>query len=103
MKIGSKSVSLLMKGHVGCFRVSMADTIHIPPRSEIVTRCNVCIPDNEILPEGAGIIEGDVEFLNSEKGLVGKTLVSNDEHVPVRLMNLSHTQRYSCCKFNPSR
>lgn len=67
----------------------MADTIHIPPGSEIVTNCNVCIQDKERLLEGASIIEGDDEFLKSEKGLIGKILVSNNEVVPVRLMNLS--------------
>lgn len=89
LKIRDNSISMIRKGHIGCFRVSMADTIHIPPRSEIVTNCNVCIPDKERLPEGASIIEGDDEFLKSEKGLIGKILVSNNEVVPVRLMNLS--------------
>lgn len=89
LKIRDNSISMIRKGHIGCFRVSMADTIHIPPRSEIVTNYNVCIPDKERLPEGASIIEGDDEFLKSEKGLIGKILVSNNEVVPVRLMNLS--------------
>lgn len=89
LKIRDNSISMIRKGHIGCFRVSMADTIHIPPRSEIVTNCNVCIPDKERLPEGASIIEADDEFLKSEKGLIGKILVSNTEVVPVRLMNLS--------------
>lgn len=89
LKIGDNSISMIQKGHIGCFRVSMADTIHTPPRSEIVTNCNVCITDKDRLPKGAGIIEGDDEFLKSKKGLIRKILVFNNESVPVRLMNLS--------------
>lgn len=39
------------------------------------------------MPEGASIIEGNDEFLKSEKGLICKLLVSN-EVVSVRFMNL---------------
>lgn len=63
LKIGDNSISMIQKGHIGCFRVSMTDTIHIPPRSEIITNCNVCIPDKERLSEGVSIIEGDDELL----------------------------------------
>lgn len=74
LNIGNNSIFMIQKGHIGCFRVNNADTIHIPPYSEIVTNCNVCIPDKDSLSKGAGIIEGDDEFLKSERVLIGEIL-----------------------------
>lgn len=89
LNIGDNSIFMIQKGHIGCFRVNNADTIHIPPWSEIVTSCNVCIPDKDSLSKGAGIIEGDDEFLKSERVLIGEILVFLNETVSVRFMNLS--------------
>lgn len=55
------SISMIKMGYIGCFRISVAITIHIPRRSEIVTNCKVCISDKERLPEGIGIMGGDDE------------------------------------------
>lgn len=62
LNIEDNSISMIKKGHIRCFQISTANTIHIPPRSDFVTNCNVCIPDRERLPEGVGITEGDDEF-----------------------------------------
>ncbi|XP_061194780.1 uncharacterized protein LOC133202936 [Saccostrea echinata] len=89
LEVNGKPSPLNKAGHIGCYRVAVAKTIHIPPRSEIVTNCNVCIPDKEPLPRGLGILEGDKDFLKSERGIIGKVLVTNRNSVPCRLMNPS--------------
>lgn len=55
------SISMIKMGYIRCFRISLAITIHIPRRSEIITNCKVCNSDKERLPEGIGIMEGDDE------------------------------------------
>ena len=89
LEINGKSISLNKAGHIGCYRVAVADTIHMAPRSETVLSCNVCISAEEPLPKGLGIIEGDDDFLKSERAIIGKVLVTNQRSVPCRLMNPS--------------
>ena len=68
----------------------MAENINLPARTEMVENCNVCLPKGTTMPDGDGLIEPDAEFLSSERGLVGRVLVSNDEMVPVGIMNVSN-------------
>ena len=74
LDINGKSISLNNAGHIGCYRVAVADTIHKAPRSETVMSCNVCISAEEPLPKCLGIIEGDDDFLKSERPIIGKVL-----------------------------
>ena len=74
LEINGKSISLNNAGHIGCYRVAVADTIHKAPRSETVMSCNVCISAEEPLPKCLGIIEGDDDFLKSERAIIGKVL-----------------------------
>ena len=87
MQIDSEEVKLLTEGAVGCYRVSLADTLNIPPRSEMVVNGAVHLPKGLHEPKGSCIIEGDETFLTTGGGLVGKSLVSQGQFVPVRIMN----------------
>ncbi|KAK3098374.1 hypothetical protein FSP39_018923 [Pinctada imbricata] len=40
-----ESIPLIKSGHFGCFRVALAENINIPPKSELITTGNVCLPD----------------------------------------------------------
>ena len=87
MTLGTRKVDLIQEGHFGCFRVAVADTVNIPPRSEIVTLGNVCLLKGELAPNGVGLIEPEDKFLHSDRALVAKSLVNKGETVPLRLMN----------------
>ena len=87
-----ESVILELEGRLGCYRVVASEsfTINISPRSEVVAYCEVCVPPGNIFSSGGlGIVEPRDHFLDSNKGLVGRTLVQNNSKVPVRFMNLS--------------
>ena len=88
MLIGKETVPFITLGHIGCYKIALADTIRIPPRSAIITKGNICTP-KQVKLSGEGVVEPDETFINSERGLVGKTLVTIGEQVPVRIMNIS--------------
>ena len=52
LEINGKLISLIKAGHIGCYGVAVADTTHMVPRSKMVMRCNVFIPDEKTLPKG---------------------------------------------------
>ncbi|XP_056017492.1 uncharacterized protein LOC130053875 [Ostrea edulis] len=89
LRIDGTPIPLVKKGYIGCYRIATAATVHIPPRSEIVTSCDVCTSNKEQITDGIALIEGDEHFLKSEKGIVGKVLVTTKESEPVRFMNPS--------------
>ena len=85
-----ESVILELEGRLGCYRVVASESFTIPPRSEVVAYCEMCVqPGNIFSGGGLGIVEPRDHFLDSNKGLVGRTLVQNNSKVPVRFMNLS--------------
>ena len=88
MQLNNETIPLLVKGNIGCFKIALTDTVRIPPRSEIITKGNICLP-KQVKISGEGLIEPDEKFLSSERGLVGKVLVNLNEQVPVRIMNVS--------------
>ena len=90
MRIQTDVIQLYKEGLFGCYRIAMAENIILPARSEMVVNCNVCIPKGTRMPDGDGLIEPDEGFFSSERGIVGKVLVSNDEMAPVRIMNVSN-------------
>ena len=90
LTINGESHHLKLEGKLGCYRVIAAESFVVPPRSEMVAFCDVCVPTGESLPTGEfGIVEPKSSFLESNKGLIGRTLVQNNTKVPVRFMNLS--------------
>ena len=90
MQMQTDVIQLNKEGHFGCYRIAMAENINLPARTEMVVNCNVCLPKGTTMPDGDGLIEPDEGFLSSERGLVGRVLVSNDKMVPVRIMNVSN-------------
>ncbi|KAK3106230.1 hypothetical protein FSP39_015710 [Pinctada imbricata] len=92
MTLSGNTVPLITQGHIGVFKIALADTVRIPPRSEIITRGNICLSEHVKL-SGEGLIEPDEMFLSSEKGLVGKALVTMDGQVPLRIMNVSEDMK----------
>ena len=85
--MNNRKVDLVFEGQIGCYRVAVAENVSVPPRSEMVVegRVNDHISDHSQI----GIIEQTDEFIITEKGLVGRTLVRSRNEVPLRLMNLS--------------
>ena len=89
--IQGHEVCLQFDGQIGCYRIAMAETVNMPPRSEIIVKGNI---KDTVLPFAQlGIVEPTQEFVKSDKGLLGRTLVEVHEQVPLRIMILSqHTQ-----------
>jgi hypothetical protein len=85
--MNNRKVDLVFEGQIGCYRVATAETVSVPPRSEIVVegRVNDHISDHSQI----GIIEPTDEFIKTEKGFVEGILVRSRDEVPLRLMNLS--------------
>lgn len=80
--LDGKVIKCTIKGKMGCYRVSLLDTVSIPPRHELVTSGRINEFCNDI--HGIGIIEPTENF---NKALVGRTLTTAGENVPIRLMN----------------
>lgn len=63
---------------MGCYRVSLLDTVSVPPRHEIVTSDKMNEFCNDI--HRIGIIEPTGNF---NKALVGRILTTAGENVPI--------------------
>ena len=85
--VNGRETRLHFEGQIGCYRVSVAQTVQLPPRSEVMVPGTVRGP---VLPnQQVGIVEPTQEFVDTNKGLLGRILVKNQEKVPLRFMNLS--------------
>lgn len=80
---------MLLEGTLGCYRDIASESFVVPVRSEIITTCDVCVPDGVNLCSGFGIVEPKDCLITTNSSLVGRTLVNNETRVPVRFMNLS--------------
>ena len=87
MTVKGCEVDLNFEGQIGCYRVAIAETVVLPPRSENIVHGKV--RDCNLTPQDIGLIEPLEEFSCSKKGLIGRTLVHGDAFVPVRVMNVS--------------
>lgn len=76
-----------MQGNIGCFRVSLCETISIPPKSEMV--CPGQVLDLPKFPQIPLLIEPCAKFQDSGRALVARSVVNSSEKIPVRLMNVS--------------
>ena len=74
-----------MKGKIGCYRVSLMETVSIPPRHEMLISCQINDYCHEI--KGTGSVEPSDEFHKKSNVMIRRTLVTADENVPVRIMN----------------
>jgi hypothetical protein len=75
--IQGHEVCLQFDGQIGCYRIAMAETVNMPPRSEIIVKGKI---KDTVLPFAQlGIVEPTQEFVKSDKGLLGRTLVEVHE------------------------
>jgi hypothetical protein len=68
---------LELQGNLGCFRVSLCETISVPPRSEMV--CSGQVLDLPKLPQIPLLIEPCAKFQDSGRDLVARSLVNSSE------------------------
>lgn len=79
---------LQIKGHLWCLRVSLKETICIPPRSEMVCQGHLLLPsDTEY--RGPLVIEASEKFQKLGNALVARSLTNAGKEVLLRLMNVS--------------
>lgn len=83
-----KRIRCDMKGKMGCYRVSLVETVSIPPRHEMLTCGQINDYCHDI--KGTGIIEPSDTFHKVDNAVVGRILATANENVPVRLMNPSN-------------
>ena len=62
----------------------------IPSQTEMITTGKVVVPDNEEMETGFSLVEPSCLYLNSDRGIVGRTLVKNSSSIPIRLLNTTN-------------
>ena len=82
-------VPLQFLGSFGCFRVISTDTTSIPPQSEVLIKGKVCTKDSLQLQLQDSLLEPNESFIRKTDTFIGRSLVSAQEIVPVRILNLS--------------
>ena len=83
------AVPLEFLGSFGCFRVISTDTTSIPPQSEVLIKGKVCTKDSLQLQLQDSLLEPNESFIRKTDTFIGRSLVSAQEVVPVRILNLS--------------
>jgi hypothetical protein len=73
-----------IQGQIGCYRVSVSETVVIPPQSEIVV--NGKVNDRFPILFKVGLVEPTEDFRKSDKALVGRTLVKTNKDIPLRII-----------------
>ena len=86
--VGGMEHELQLQGHLGCFNVSLKETITIPPMSEMICPGRLLLPSDKIISE-ALMVEANERFQKSGKALVARSLINAKEDVALRLMNVS--------------
>ena len=81
-------INCFMKGKMGCYRITAAETVSIPSNNEILIPGS--ISEKGIHLEQMGIIEPHEQLIERKSVLGGRVLVKAAEHVPVRLMNATN-------------
>ena len=84
--VKGRKCKMNVEGKIGCYRISVSETINIPSMSEVIIegKVNVSPLQNSRL----GIIEPTEKSLMTGKGMVAKALVETRDIVPVRVVNL---------------
>ena len=86
LSIKGKTCPLNIAGKIGCYRITVSETVEIPSRSEVIIQGKVHMP--AFCSNDLAIVEPtDTSFL-SGKGIIAKALVHADNIVPLRLINL---------------
>ncbi|CAC5388864.1 unnamed protein product [Mytilus coruscus] len=85
---GTQAV-LKYEGMFGCFRVIAKEKVVVPAKSEMIITGAVSIPKKESILDSDLMVKASDKFLQSGKGLVGRSLAKSGGEVLVRLMNTS--------------
>jgi hypothetical protein len=80
IKIQGHKIQFNIQGQIGCYRVTVSETVVMPPQSEIVV--NGKANDRFPILFKVGLVETTEDFRKSDKALVGRTLVKTNK-VPV--------------------
>ncbi|MCG8048186.1 MAG: reverse transcriptase family protein, partial [Candidatus Thiodiazotropha endolucinida] len=86
--IKGKKCPMTKSGKIGCYRVIAAERIEVPSRTEMLLEGEL-VDWNKTAGE-IGILESSEGFLNSNMGVVARTLVTAGGKVPVRYANFSN-------------
>jgi hypothetical protein len=87
MSLKGHKIQFNIQGQIGCYRVTVSETVVMPPQSEIVV--NGKVNDRFPILFKVGLVEPTEDFRKSDKALVGRTLVKTNKDIPLRLMNVS--------------
>lgn len=55
--VSGKDYPVQFEGKLGCYRIVASETISIPPESEMVISCVVCVPKGQTMKHFEGIVE----------------------------------------------
>ena len=80
---------MVRKCHFGSFRVVTLSTVTIYANREVVVPGKVCIPEGEQLHCCESLIEPAENKTTDLPTVVGRTLVTSTDVVPVRMMNIT--------------
>uniref|UniRef100_A0A8W8J306 Peptidase A2 domain-containing protein n=1 Tax=Magallana gigas TaxID=29159 RepID=A0A8W8J306_MAGGI len=99
LRLNDEECAVSCEGAMGCYRITAADDVHIPPRSELVIKGKIS-GENKCGTIDY-IVAPEEKFLERGRALVGRTLVKGGENIPVRLMNITDVPQTICTRTQP--
>ena len=93
LDVNGQNKRMTVEGSLGCYRITAAKTVSIPPRSEIIVPGKVCVPEGSSLPYCESIVEPVDKSNKQHSTLTARTVVNVQETVPVRLLNIDQESK----------
>ncbi|CAG2231004.1 unnamed protein product [Mytilus edulis] len=78
--VSGKDYPVQFEGKLGCYRIVASETISIPPESEMVISCVVCVPKGQTMKHFEGIVEPLENKLEQNGPLVARTLIQKQHN-----------------------
>ena len=91
LTIHGKPCEMTCSGAIGCYRLSVAEKVQIPARSEIIVDGKV--EDGQVHPKGLCIIEPKEQSFGNSELLVARSLCYYNKSNPVRVMNIANEDK----------
>ena len=88
MHIKGTVCPLVKIGKIGCYQVIVKERVYVPSRSEVILEGQLVDWDSS--DDNIGIIETSDRFLDSNRGVVARTLVKANGKIPIRYANFSN-------------
>ena len=85
LTVKGRTCKLSVDGKIGCYRISVSETVSIPSMSEVIIEGKVNV--SPFQSSKLGIIEPNEKSFMAGKGMVAKALVETRDKVPVRIVN----------------